>query len=164
MPKSTFFLLTDKKIWTLYNSVSENTYRTTFRVLPHHWHDSSFAIVVNRLPYLMHLNLRTYDLTCLHKARELLIKDLQKKHSIPELASRVAINEYKLKHGFRQVFGMPVITFLRIERLKRAKTLLEETDLNETAISKAVGFKNVGSFINAFKKKYSCLPHTIRKQ
>jgi AraC-like DNA-binding protein len=111
----------------------------------------------------MLLNLRQYDLTCLHKARDLLIKDLQKKHSIPELASQVGINEYKLKHGFKQVFGMPVITYLRAERLKRAKTLLEETNLSETAISKAVGFKNTGSFINAFKKEFGFLPHTLRK-
>ena len=144
--------------------VSENTYL----VLPSGYcFVFGIRIVLQSLlvvfPYLMYLYLRQYDLTCLHKARELLIKDFQKKHSIPELASQVGINEYKLKHGFKQIFGMPVMTYLRTERLKQAKTLLEETNLTEAGISKKVGFKSASSFINAFKKEFGVLPHTLRK-
>lgn len=105
--------------------VSENTYL----VLPSGYcFVFGIRIVLQSLlvvfPYLMYLNLRQYDLTCLHKARELLIKDFQKKHSIPELASQVGINEYKLKHGFKQVFWNACHDLSPHRKVKASKNII----------------------------------------
>jgi AraC-like DNA-binding protein len=43
--------------------------------------------------------------------------------SIPFLAQKFLLNEFKLKSDFKRIFGVPVITFQRKARIEKAKQL-----------------------------------------
>ncbi|MVT07747.1 helix-turn-helix domain-containing protein [Chitinophaga tropicalis] len=110
------------------------------------------------------MKISAHDLTCIQQVEELITKNITNDYSISILSQKVGINEDKLKKGFKHVYGHPVFMYLRIKKLERAKSLLEETKLTEAAIAKKVGFKSLPSFIKAFKKKYNQLPNTFRSQ
>jgi AraC family transcriptional activator of pyochelin receptor len=84
--------------------------------------------------------------------------------SLAQLARNIGINEHKLKNGFKQQFGITVFAYIREQRLTLAKQLLEQTNLDEAAIAKKVGFRSLPNFINAFKKQYHHLPHHYRSK
>jgi len=127
------------------------------------WNNSSFVIVVNRLLYLMHLNLRQYDLTCLRKSKELLNKNLQKKYTISDLSSVIGMSETKLKKGFKQVYGITIGAYVRQAKLNKAKELLEQTKHSESVIARTVGYTSFPSFVKAFTKHFNEHPHSVRK-
>ncbi|MGC1631483.1 MAG: AraC family transcriptional regulator [Gelidibacter sp.] len=79
------------------------------------------------------------------------------------LAHQFGINEYKLKYGFKQLFGTTVYRFLTQERLKRSSLLLQNTSLAVKTIARMTGFKNVSHFSKAFKIKYGVRPLALRK-
>src|SRR5258708_40046925 len=109
------------------------------------------------------MNLRSHDLACLSAIKEFIDKNISATFTLEDLAKDAGINKEKLTTGFKQVYGKTVFTYLREERLRKAKELLETSRLSETVIAKRTGFKSVKGFINAFKKKYKRLPHTLRK-
>ena len=53
---------------------------------------------------------------------------------------------------------------VRIERLKRAKTLLKDTAKSIENIALEVGYENVEHFNRMFKKTYGVTPIQYRKQ
>lgn len=55
--------------------------------------------------------LRRDDITKLQQTRELVQNHFEQLLSIRELAKRVGMNEFKLKKGFRELFGMTIACF-----------------------------------------------------
>lgn len=49
------------------------------------------------------------DIGRLHHAKEILLRDFDQKISLSQLSRLVLLNEYKLKKGFKHLFGKPVI-------------------------------------------------------
>ena len=109
-------------------------------------------------------SLRPDDIDRLKEVRWLAVNHLEKPLSIRELARRTGLNEFKLKKGFRELFGMTVFEFVRKERMKKALWLMESKGMNvgETAIS--LGYSNVSNFTTAFRKQYGCNPSEYLKQ
>jgi AraC-like DNA-binding protein len=83
--------------------------------------------------------------------------------SVDQLADMVDVSRRKLERTFRVVYRKSVIRFFLDEKLKRAATLLRDTNLSATQISGMVGYKNMSRFSEAFKKYYSCSPIEFRK-
>ncbi|TBL81086.1 helix-turn-helix domain-containing protein [Paenibacillus thalictri] len=110
------------------------------------------------------LVLRPDDIEKLKTARELALSHLEKPLSIRALSSKVGLNEYKLKKGFREVFGMTVFELVRNGRMEKALDLMETERLNvgETAVS--LGYSNMSNFTAAFRKRYGCNPGAYMKQ
>ncbi len=78
--------------------------------------------------------------------------------SIKELCKIVAINELKLKTGFRQFFNeTPYGTSVEY-RLQEAKKLLIASELNINEISKKVGYKYAQNFTKAFGDRFGMPP------
>ncbi|PHR88491.1 MAG: hypothetical protein COA80_17980 [Leeuwenhoekiella sp.] len=83
--------------------------------------------------------------------------------SLKDLAHNFGTNEYKLKKGFKELYGTTVYRFQMEERLKKAALLLESTKIQVKVISKLVGFTDVAHFSRSFKKKYGYSPSQLRK-
>jgi AraC-like DNA-binding protein len=79
------------------------------------------------------------------------------------LASQSAINEFKLKKGFKQLFGKTVFSFLQEYRLNEAKKILTENEININEVCDIVGYKSVSHFSKIFKDYYGVNPIEIRK-
>ncbi len=102
------------------------------------------------------------DIECLHKAKNLLLENIQNPPSLKELAYKSAINEFKLKKGFKQLFGNTVYGMLHEYRLDFAKNLLVKNDISIQEAATIVGYNSMGHFSKIFREKYGILPIKVR--
>ena len=98
------------------------------------------------------------DIERIHRAKEILLQQLDNPPSLEELARLVELNECALKKGFRQVFGTTAFQYLHDYRLEQARQLIEQRDRSIAAVGKCVGFNNRGYFAAAFRKKFGLSP------
>jgi AraC-like DNA-binding protein len=102
------------------------------------------------------------DIDRLHHAKEILITQFNHPPSILSLARQVGLNDFKLKQGFRQVFGNTVFGYLRDYRLEQAHLLLVEGQMNVQQVARAIGYAHSGYFAKAFKQKFGVSPKTYQ--
>lgn len=102
------------------------------------------------------------DIEKLHEIRNLLLEHPGTIVSLKKLAHHVGMNEFKLKRGFKKLFGIPVYGFFLEERMKKAKGLLTGGNLPVSEIASLIGYKNVSSFSAAFKKRFGYPPSAAR--
>lgn len=99
----------------------------------------------------------------IHAARDILQECMEEPPSLQQLARRVGINEFKLKRGFRKIFGTTAYGFLRDARLALARQYLESGAMNVCEACMAVGYSNPGNFIGLFKRRYGATPGDLRQ-
>ena len=97
------------------------------------------------------------------EAKELLTVRIDNPPTIVELSQLIGINEYKLKKGFKEVFGTTVFGYVHQHRMERAKRLLLETDQPAKEIAYTIGYSSPQHFSNAFKKEFGVSPIYVRK-
>lgn len=102
------------------------------------------------------------DVERLERARRLLIERMSGPPSLTELARAVGLNEFKLKSGFRELFGAPVFGYLRAQRMERARRLLVEHRLSVTEVATHVGYSNASKFARAFREHFGVPPSAAR--
>jgi AraC-like DNA-binding protein len=73
-------------------------------------------------------------------------------------------NEFKLKKGFRQLFGMGVFHRLLFRRMEKAKMLLETTNKSIGEIADLAGYDTAAGFIHAFRREFDMTPREWRNQ
>ncbi len=111
------------------------------------------------------LQLSSRDVTKIRQVYDHIIANLDKPLApLIELAHTFGTNEYKLKYGFKQLYGQTIFRFLINERLRKASLLIQHTDIPIKEIAHVTGFISVPHFSKAFKKKYGYTPRDLRKQ
>jgi len=106
--------------------------------------------------------LKPDDIDRLHQAKAILSDRLDNPPSLIELARQVGLNDYKLKIGFRQVFGTTVFGYLRQHRMERASRLLSEGRLNVKEVARSVGYVNQSRFAVAFRQQFGVNPKAYK--
>ena len=109
------------------------------------------------------ISLRPYDIERIRAAHDYLLSNLDNPCTLIELSRKVGINDFKLKKGFKQVYGTTVYEFLLDVRIDKAKTLLLETEIPIIDIAFMTGYRTLPSFITAFKKKTGYSPGSFKK-
>lgn len=109
-------------------------------------------------------SLKADEIDCLHHARDILIDQVKHPPSILSLARQVGLNDFKLKQGFRQVFGTTVFGYLRDYRLEQARLLLAEEQLTVQQVARAIGYTHAGYFAKAFKQKFGINPKAYQSK
>lgn len=99
-----------------------------------------------------------YDKERIVYAREYLIQHLDMPPSLSGLAKVAGINEYKLKKGFKELFGNTVFGYLAEARLELARIELLERSKTITEIAFELGYSSTQHFSNAFKQKFGVSP------
>ena len=94
-------------------------------------------------------------------AQEILLSNIENPPSLTELAYRVGTNTNKLKKEFKAQFGVPVFKYLQNERLKKAYNLIKTGHKTIQEVAWAVGYDSLGSFSNAFEKKFGYRPSRV---
>lgn len=108
--------------------------------------------------------LSSKDIESLQKAKDILLENMVNPPSLKELSYKSAINEFKLKKGFKQVYGNTVFGYLQEYRLNEAKTLLESNEINIGEASSLVGYKSISHFSKIFKEHFGFTPIEIKKE
>jgi len=109
-------------------------------------------------------NYNYYEMDSIQAAREMIRKNIRYHFVIREIAQKVGMNEFKLKNGFRELFGNGVYEYLRSERMQVARQLLGESGRSIKEIASMTGYRSVNSFIKAFKKMYGVTPGDFRRR
>jgi len=110
------------------------------------------------------IKLDEYDIQAIKKSKEILIQNIKNPPSIIELSKMVRINDFKLKIGFKEIFGETPYNLLINYKLDLAKNLLQQGDMNINEIATYIGYKYTQSFSSAFSKRYGVSPKDILKR
>lgn len=108
----------------------------------------------NECPYIAN----EMDIDRIHQARIILANNMGNPPSLPDLARQSGINEFKLKVGFKQVYGNTVYGYLNELRMETARRMLDTRKHQVKEIAFAIGYNNPSHFISAFKKKFGVTP------
>lgn len=81
--------------------------------------------------------------------------------TLERISRQFLLNEFKLKKGFRQLFGFTVFGYIHELRMQHAQTLLLSGGLTIGETAAVVGYTSDSSFIRAFKRHYGCSPGKI---
>lgn len=98
------------------------------------------------------------DIASLYEAKKILDADISNTPTLSSLSKYVCLNEFKLKKGFKKLFGMPVHTYIIDKRLEKAQFLLESGKVNVSEAACQVGYNGLGQFAAKFRKKYGVNP------
>lgn len=92
-----------------------------------------------------------------------LTSNLNKNPTIKELSEQFNIPPTSLKNCFKDMFGEPLMTYMRTYRIHHAANLLFETNASITEIALAVGWENSSKFSSVFSKIMGTTPTEYRK-
>jgi AraC-like DNA-binding protein len=104
-----------------------------------------------------------YEIDGIYAARDMIRQNIRRHFLIREIAQKIGVNEFKLKSGFRELFGNGVYEYLRLERMQEARELLHVHTRSIKEVAAQTGYKSVNSFIKAFKKEFGLTPGEYRK-
>lgn len=96
-------------------------------------------------------------------ARDFVNTRLTAPPTLSEVARSVGLNEYKLKIGFKEMFGTTVFAYLAEQRLALARRYLLDTEKSAAEIAFDLGYATPQHFSNAFKRRFGVAPNSIRK-
>lgn len=73
------------------------------------------------------------------------------------------LSKYQFCRVFKKHLGMTPMDFVNSMRVSRAQELLKSDNRNITQVAQYVGFRDHGTFVNAFKKRTGVLPSEFKK-
>ncbi len=98
------------------------------------------------------------DIKRIRKAKQLLLAHVSEPLTIAQLSKLAGLNEFKLKNGFKDLYGAPIHTYLNEYRMQEAIRMLEKCNYTVNEIAYMLGYNKASNFISAFKRKYGMTP------
>jgi len=139
-----------------------NTYDGSLKMMFYKSHMTALlSHYFGQLAKQQNTKLNTSQLEKINLAQEILLSDLENPPSLTELAHKIGTNTNKLKTEFKAQFGVPVFKYLQNERLKKAHNLIKNEQKTIQEAAWAVGYDSLGSFSNAFEKKFGYRPSQV---
>jgi PAS domain S-box-containing protein len=109
--------------------------------------------------------LTSSDIAKIRQVRNYFIENLERDFPpIEKLAREFGTNTFKIKYGFKELYGVSVFHFIRNERLRKAKMLVEGSNITFKRITQLCGFKSVPSFSTTFKNEFGYTPKQLRRK
>lgn len=90
--------------------------------------------------------------------------NLNEKITVKQLTSEFGVSDTYLQNAFRSVYGMPVISFIRVQKMQSAAQVLIHTTRTIDEIAEEFGYENESKFSSAFKKIMGDPPGVFRKE
>lgn len=103
------------------------------------------------------------DMLKIRMARDILLQDLHDIPNLQTLSRKTGLNEFKLKAGFKAVFGTTVFGYLNDYRLEQARLQITGSRLPLGDIAFDAGYSSLSHFSNAFRRKFGSSPGKLRK-
>ncbi|UUZ84643.1 AraC family transcriptional regulator [Paenibacillus sp. P26] len=90
--------------------------------------------------------------------------NIDRKVTIDELSKISGISKYYMISLFKQSFGMSPIQYHLLQRIEKAKEMIQFTNDPLMLIAESIGFPDIHSFSKAFKKIDGVNPSFYRKK
>lgn len=103
------------------------------------------------------------DQVLVRAAQHELSTQLAARPKLGAVARRLGVNERRLLRAFHRHLGMTPTDYLREQRMRAARRLLDETTLSITAIAAEVGFSSAANFTTAFRGHMGHTPSDYRR-
>lgn len=105
-----------------------------------------------------------FEVARIHEARKILENHIDKKPpSLKSLSKQVALNEFKLKTGFRKYFKAGIFEWLMQQKMQEAKNLLLNSNKPIKEIAALIGYPRTTNFITAFRREFGYTPGSLRR-
>lgn len=92
------------------------------------------------------------------KAKDILIDRMTDPPMIVDLAKEVDLNEFRLKEGFKSMYGSTLFTFLLEHKMNKGRAMLDTGRYKVQDVAYDLGYNNPSHFISAFKNKFGVTP------
>ena len=102
------------------------------------------------------------DVDRLHSAKHYIREHMFEPISLHEISRAAGLNEFKLKKGFREVFGTTAFGYLNELRMAYARQLILNSDCSILEAAYSVGYAEPYSFTRAFRKYFGYLPSELK--
>ncbi|MBL0740285.1 helix-turn-helix transcriptional regulator [Chryseolinea lacunae] len=102
------------------------------------------------------------DQDAFYALRDFLHQSFTEDHSLKNLSRTFGLNEFKLKKGFKELFGTTVFDYLHDLKMEHARRMLQDAGAYVNEVSGMVGYKNPNHFSTAFKRKFGINPAQYR--
>lgn len=93
-----------------------------------------------------------------------LTEHLDRRFTIEELSKQYLINTSSLKAGFKRVYGLPIASYMKEYRMRKAAGLLLETGDSIAGIAARTGYRNQSKFTAAFRELFQMTPTAYRRR
>ncbi|UOE51728.1 AraC family transcriptional regulator [Mucilaginibacter sp. SMC90] len=110
----------------------------------------------------LHPPFSSTDKARLLEAKNIVEQNIKQPCSLMELSRKTGLNDFKLKKGFKALFGNTVFGHLAELRMNHAHKLLKD-GRSVSEVAESVGYKNAHHFTAAFKKHFDILPSKVGK-
>ncbi|MEP3116478.1 AraC family transcriptional regulator [Nisaea sp.] len=100
------------------------------------------------------------DIQSFHEARVILMDRLQDPPGVSEIALAVGMNARKLSQGFLDLFGEPVYSFVKSQRLIGARAMIEAGETSVARVAYSFGYQP-GHFSTEFRKRFGISPSVL---
>jgi AraC-like DNA-binding protein len=107
--------------------------------------------------------LKPQDIEKIQATRAYLLQNMEQPPTLIELAHKMGLNDFKLKKGYKQLYGVTLFDDFQHARMEKARRLLLETHQSIVAIAELAGYRNVSGFSAAFKRYFGNTPGWFRK-
>ncbi|WP_240430487.1 helix-turn-helix domain-containing protein [Serratia marcescens] len=105
-------------------------------------------------------NIRSGDQEKIIRARDIMASQYDRQLTVAYLCATVGTNEFKLKKGFRKMFGTSPHRMLVSIRMEKALELLV-IGLNISTVAYKVGYQHLSSFSTAFESYFGRSPSSM---
>ena len=83
--------------------------------------------------------------------------------TIPELAKQFNVSDTHLKNAFKGVYGMPIFSYMRVQKMHAAAQVLIHTEKTIAEIANEFGYRNTSKFSAAFQSIIGDNPGDYRR-
>lgn len=115
-----------------------------------------------RGPVRMSEGVSQADADKLHQLKSFLDAHFLEERSLAELSRLCLLNEFKVKKGFKELFGTTVFGYLRDLRMRYAERLLLDAAHSVEEVSDLLGYEHAHHFSVAFKKYRGISPSLVK--
>lgn len=98
------------------------------------------------------------------RAQEIIMTNLERHITIAEFAQTLHASPTQIKVCFHKVYGQPIYSYARSQRMEAASRLLTETDESILEIAGKFGYENGSKFARAFRTVIGVSPSEYRRR
>ncbi|PVD52230.1 hypothetical protein DC498_10935 [Terrimonas sp.] len=111
------------------------------------------------------LSFTPWEINRIHEAKNILLNHISSKPpSVRKLSRLVALNEYKLKKGFRQYFNSSIGKWMQEQKFQYSRELILNTNKPIKEICTMAGYPLTTNFITAFRRRFGVTPGDLRRK
>lgn len=111
------------------------------------------------LPLLASLTASSFDLPL----RQVVENNVYNNLSMEELAFLCNMSLSTFKRKFEEVYGTPPARWFHLKRMQQAAFLLKHRNVKASEIHHELGYENLSSFVQAFKKEFGKTPKVYQQ-